>query len=87
MRSLCGKAGRKYCVNVSRSVSICQSDPLAVQKAPGRNRQEGCFLEKWLLGTPGRHVNVPLLEHSPTKTHYLTSKSYFRRVLLPFMGA
>lgn len=44
-----GKAGRKRCVNVSRSVSVCQSDPLALPKPPGRDRQAGCFLEKWLL--------------------------------------
>lgn len=48
-----GKAGRKRCVNVSRSVSVCQSDPLALPKPPGRDRQAGCFLEKWLLNSPG----------------------------------
>lgn len=48
-----GKAGRKRCVNVSRSVSGCQSDPLALPKPPGRDRQAGCFLEKWLLNSPG----------------------------------
>lgn len=47
-----GKAGRKRCVNVSRSVSVCQSDPLALPKPPGRDRQAGCFPEKWLLNTP-----------------------------------
>lgn len=47
-----GKAGRKRCVKVSRSVSVCQSDPLALPKPPGRDRQAGCFLEKWLLNTP-----------------------------------
>lgn len=43
-----GKAGRKRCVNVSRSVNVCQSDPLAIPKPPGRERQAGCFPEKWL---------------------------------------
>lgn len=42
-----GKAGRKRCANVSRSVSVCQSDPLALPKPPGRDRQAGCFQEKW----------------------------------------
>lgn len=48
-----GKAGRKCCVNVSRSVSVCQSDPFALPKPPGRDRQAGCFREKWLLNSPG----------------------------------
>lgn len=48
-----GKAGRKRCVNVSRSVSVCQSDPLALPKPPGGDRQAGCFLEKWLLNCHG----------------------------------
>ncbi len=48
-----GKAGRKRCVNVSRSVSVCQSDPLALPKPPGRDRQAGCFLEKWLPNARG----------------------------------
>lgn len=43
-----GKAGSKRYVNVSRSVSVCQTDPLALPKPPGRDRQVGCFLEKWI---------------------------------------
>lgn len=51
-----GKAGRKCCVNVSRSVSVCQSDPLALPKPPGRDRKAGCFLEKWLFNSPSRSL-------------------------------
>lgn len=43
-----GKAGRKRCVNVSLSVSVCQSDPLALTKPPGRDRQAASSLKKWL---------------------------------------
>lgn len=65
---IAGKAGRKGCVNVSRSVSVCQSDPWALSKPPGRGRQAGCFLEKRIPSL------APLLRITPVQRERRLSK-------------
>lgn len=76
-----GKAGRKRCVNVSRSVSVCQSDPLALPKPPGRDRQAGCFLESGFLtllvgpSSKDMYINSQRLEHGLTELNSLYQMS------------
>lgn len=75
---IAGKAGRKGCVNVSRSVSVCQSDPWALSRPPGRHRQAGCVLEKripsssaWPLFWESLRRNENVDHQKPTLPHLM----------------
>lgn len=58
-----GKAGRKGCVNVSRSVSVCQSDP-STPKAPRRRQTSRLFSRKV---APYLSCLAPLLRITPPR--------------------
>ena len=67
---IAGKAGRKGCVNLSRSVSVCQSDPRAPSKPPGRQTS------RWFSGKadPFLFFLAPLLRITPVQREHRLSK-------------